>query len=56
MKREYEERIADTTNALVKQLKDIAGEKQDDDEGAEMYKTLKDTFNAFDNDGSAELG
>merc|ERR1712156_1038562 len=56
MKKEYEERIRECTSSLVVQLKDIAGEAQVNDEGAKMYKTLKDTFNAFDNDGSAELG
>ena len=56
MKKQYEEQIAGKTHELVTQLKDIAGEEAVDDEGAQMYKTLKDTFNAFDNDGSAELG
>ena len=56
MKKEYEERIRECTSSLVVQLKDIAGEEQVNDEGAKMYKTLRDTFNAFDGDGSAELG
>jgi Ca2+-binding EF-hand superfamily protein len=38
------------------QLKDIAGEPAVEDEGLKMFKTLKDTFNAFDKDGNAELG
>ena len=56
MKKAYEEKIANKTHELVKQLREIAGETAVEDEGSEMYKTLKDTFNAFDNDGSAELG
>ena len=56
MKKAYEEKIENMTAELCQQLRDIAGEEKKDDEGAQMYKTLKDTFNAFDNDGSAELG
>ena len=57
MKKAYEERIANKTHELVMQLRDIAGEETVDDEGSQLlYKTLKDTLNAFDNDGSAELG
>merc|ERR1712048_297229 len=41
---------------LVVKLKEIAGEEVVEDDGLKMYKTLKDTFNAFDKDGNAELG
>merc|ERR1712187_829323 len=56
MKKQYEEAIQQKTHELVVQLKDMAGEEAVEDEGATLYKTLRDTFNAFDNDGSAELG
>ena len=51
-----EQNIAGKTHELVTQLKDMAGEPVSDDEGMKMYTTLKDTFNAFDKDGNAELG
>jgi len=52
MKKQMQERIAEITRKLVSQM---GGEEQDAEE-YEMYKTLKDTFNAFDKDGNAELG
>jgi hypothetical protein len=55
-KREMEQNIANKTHELVNQLKDMAGEESVNDEGLTMFKTLKDTFNAFDKDGNAELG
>ena len=55
-KREMENNIANKTHELVDKLKEIAGEEVVQDDGLKMYQTLKDTFNAFDKDGNAELG
>ena len=52
MKKQMQERIAEITRELVSKM---GGEEQNAEE-YEMYKTLKDTFNAFDKDGNAELG
>ena len=52
MKKQMGERIAEITRELVNKM---GGEDQNTQE-LEMYKTLKDTFNAFDRDGNAELG
>ena len=58
MKRQWEAKIGELTGEIIKQLaglskKDIPAK---DPEAMKVYKTLVDTFNAFDNDGSAELG
>eukprot|EP00494_Astrolonche_serrata_P024105 UN24363 len=55
-KKQMQNTIAEKTNQLVHELREIAGEKQPDDKGSKMFKTLKDTFNAFDRDGNGELG
>merc|ERR1719204_1459240 len=54
MKKRYEEEIAANTRKLVQKLGGTDGEEND--KGYQMYMTLKDTFNAFDKDGNAELG
>ena len=51
MKKQMEAKLADMAEKLVLQ---IEGEKKNTEE-AQMYKTIKDTFNAFDVDGNAEL-
>ena len=58
MKKEYEENVAKTTKDIIKKLATVANRDvpQKDPEGEQLYNTLKDTFNAFDGDGSAELG
>merc|ERR1719204_689096 len=40
---------------LVTKMCEVNGETPSDPEGAQFYKTLADTFNAFDKDGNAEL-
>jgi hypothetical protein len=51
-----QEKIEKSTHQLVRQLREIQGvDTSGDAEGHEMYKTLKDTFNAFDRDGNAEM-
>jgi hypothetical protein len=39
----------------VGQLQEMQNIEQTSDAGHSMYKTFKDTFNAFDRDGSAEM-
>jgi hypothetical protein len=52
MKKQMAEKMAQLTQTLVK---DLSGETQNSEE-YQMYCTIKDTFNAFDKDGNAELG
>ena len=58
MKRAYEDNVAKNTREIIVKLSTVSGRDvpQKDPEGEKLYQTLKDTFNAFDNDGSAELG
>eukprot|EP00492_Amphilonche_elongata_P002514 TRINITY_DN276_c0_g2_i1.p1 TRINITY_DN276_c0_g2~~TRINITY_DN276_c0_g2_i1.p1 ORF type:complete len:300 (-),score=75.41 TRINITY_DN276_c0_g2_i1:224-1123(-) len=58
MKKEYEENVAKVTKDIIKKLATVSNRDvpQKDPEGEQLYNTLKDTFNAFDSDGSAELG
>merc|ERR1712012_222225 len=58
MKKEYEENIAKVTKDIIKKLATVSNREvpQKDPDGEQLYNTLKDTFNAFDADGSAELG
>ena len=50
------ERVQVTAHNLVKILSDVTGKSYDiDEEESQMYNTFKDTFNAFDRDGNAEL-
>ena len=51
MKKQMEAKLAEMAEKLVLQ---IEGEKKNTEE-AQMYKTIKDTFNALDVDGNAEL-
>ena len=52
-----EEQIETQMRTIVRKLKTLNGENlaEEEDEGFKFYKTLKDTFNAFDKDGNAEL-
>jgi Ca2+-binding EF-hand superfamily protein len=51
-----EEQISTRTHELVNKLREMQGmEVNDNEAGYKMYVTLKDTFNAFDKDGNAEL-
>ena len=54
MKKEYEENIAKVTKDIIKKLATVANREvpQKDADGEQLYNTLKDTFNAFDADGS----
>merc|ERR1712178_436472 len=58
MKREWELRVADLTKEIISKLATISKvevpKKNPQDE--RVYNTLVDTFNAFDKDGSGELG
>ena len=58
MKKEMERKTAEVTKDIIKKLAAISGKDvpQRDPEGEQLYQTLKDTFNAFDSDDSAELG
>jgi Ca2+-binding EF-hand superfamily protein len=53
MKKNMEEKLA---NALRELAKKVGNGDNANDEEYDMYKTLVDTFNAFDKDGNAELG
>merc|ERR1712156_3809 len=58
MKKQMEERMEVLTNKIINTLSEFTGvavpKKNEKDQQA--YNTLRDTFNAFDRDGSAELG
>ena len=58
LKKQMEERMGVLTKKIIKQLAEFAGvtipKKSAADQKA--YQTLRDTFDAFDKDGSAELG
>merc|ERR1711953_1500711 len=58
MKKEWEARVSELTAVIVKQLAGLSKKPvpQKDEKLEKMYITLRDTFNAFNNDGSAELG
>jgi hypothetical protein len=55
MKKQMEENIRQMMSILVTKMCEVNKEPTPDPEGAEFYKTLADTFNAFDKDGNAEL-
>merc|ERR1712048_70788 len=55
MKKRWEEEIAKMTRQLVEKL-DESERNANNEKDFELYTTLKDTFNAFDKDGNAELG
>ena len=58
MKKEMELRQEELTEKIIGTLAHFAGVAvpERDPEDQKAYNTLKDTFNAFDKDGSAELG
>ena len=52
MKKQMEEKIRELAGKLISTV----GEPEEtNDKDAEMYRTARDTFNAFDRDGSAEM-
>jgi Ca2+-binding EF-hand superfamily protein len=57
LKRKREAKIADLCASLSKQLCEMTGTPlYTNPDEAKLYRTLRDTFNAFDRDGNAELG
>merc|ERR1711884_150210 len=57
MKKEYEDNVARVTKDIIEKLSgifDIPVPKKDP-KAEQQYKTLRDTFDAFDKDGSLEL-
>ena len=56
MKREMETKISELTRTLKKTLADVQGREIVSTKEEDLYYQLQDTFNAFDRDGSAELG
>merc|ERR1719494_546549 len=55
LKQQMTQRIEKTVHDIVVQLEAAQGTEAQVDEDYKMYMTLKDTFNAFDRDGNAEL-
>merc|ERR1712037_705891 len=57
MKQEWDAKVAELTEKIIDTLSGITKTEvpQNDPEMKKTYETLRDTFNAFDNDGSAEL-
>jgi Ca2+-binding EF-hand superfamily protein len=57
LKRQNEEKVQEMVRNLGKQLSSMTGTKMvENHEEYEAYNTIKDTFQAFDRDGNAELG
>jgi Ca2+-binding EF-hand superfamily protein len=58
MKKEWEAKIGELSRTIIEKLASLSKKPvpTKNSEDMKVYKTLKDTFNAFDNDGSAELG
>jgi Ca2+-binding EF-hand superfamily protein len=58
MKKQYEENLRNISKDLIETLSTISGKEvaKKDPRKEKMYQTLRDTFDAFDKDGSAELG
>merc|ERR1712038_1054370 len=58
MKQQYEENVAKTTKEIIQKLAVMSSVDVPtrDPQKERMYNTLRDTFNAFDSDGSGELG
>ena len=58
MKKEWEAKIGELSRTIIEKLASLSKKPvpTKDSEDMKVYNTLKDTFNAFDNDGSAELG
>merc|ERR1719210_1587119 len=56
MKKQNEQKIAEFVSSLTLILQEMANVEDDrNPEERKMYMTVKDTFNAFDRDGNAEL-
>merc|ERR1712054_79691 len=58
MKKEYEDQLASMSATMIDKLCALLGrdKPEKDAEAEKLWNTLKDTFNAFDKDGSLELG
>ena len=58
MKKQYEEDLSKMADMMIDKLCGLVKKElpQKDPEQEKMYNTLKDTFNAFDKDGSLQLG
>ena len=58
LKKTWEDNIEKLTKKIIKKLSIVTQTSiaEKNPEKAKLYKTLKDTFDAFDKDGSAELG
>ena len=58
MKQNYEENVQKATKNIIEKLCQVTGKAvpHKDEDKQKMYNTLKDTFNAFDGDGSGQLG
>ena len=52
MKKQTEEKIRELGGKLISA---VGEQEETNDKDAELYKTARDTFNAFDRDGSAEM-
>ena len=52
MKKQMEEKIRELGGKLISA---VGEQEETNDKDAELYKTARDTFNAFDRDGSAEM-
>merc|ERR1719354_1435960 len=55
LKQKMEEDMKSNLTVLVDKLCTLLNEPVPDPEGRKLYQTMKDTFNAFDNDGSGAL-
>merc|ERR550519_234554 len=58
MKKEYEDNVAKVTKEIIAKLSDLSDAEvpKKDPKHEQQYQTLRDTFDAFDKDGSLELG
>jgi Ca2+-binding EF-hand superfamily protein len=58
LKKTWEENLRNLSKELIEKLSTISNVEvpQKDPEKQKMYNTLRDTFDAFDKDGSAQLG
>merc|ERR1719277_1515924 len=55
LKQKMEEDMKANVEQVVRKLCDALSEPLPDEQGRQLYKTMMDTFNAFDNDGSGAL-
>jgi Ca2+-binding EF-hand superfamily protein len=57
LKKQMQEQIANQVRIIVRKLRVLNGDLLEEEEAEDykFYQTLKDTFNAFDKDGNAEL-